>query len=49
MASVTWPPLVAAAPSSRSRKVARARVGTAAVMRAMMLATMGGIATQDIG
>jgi len=43
MASVTWPPVVAAAPSSRSRKVVRARAGTAAAMRAMMLARMGGI------
>src|SRR4051794_12190968 len=33
MASVTWPPLLAAAPSKRSRKVARARAGTAAAMR----------------
>jgi hypothetical protein len=49
MASVTWPPLLAAAPSSRSRKVVRARAGTAAVRRAMMLARMGGIVAQDLG
>src|SRR3954470_14975606 len=40
MASVTWPLLVAAAPSSRSRKVARPRDGTAAARHAMTLARM---------
>jgi len=48
MASVTGPPLVTPAPSSQSRKVVRARAGTAAVMRAMRLARMGGIVAQDI-
>src|SRR3954451_11753431 len=43
MASVTWPPLLVAAPSSRSRKVVRTRAGTAAVRRAMTLARMGGM------
>src|SRR4051794_28326831 len=49
MASVTWPLLVAAAPSSRSRKVARPRAGTAAAMHAMTLARMGGMGGWDIG
>src|SRR5206468_11964111 len=49
MASVTWPLLVAAAPSSRSRKVARPRAGTAEAMHAMTLARMGGMGGWDIG
>src|SRR3954447_15789691 len=49
MASVTWPLLVAAAPSSRSRKVVRPRDGTAAAMHAMTLARMGGLGGWDIG
>src|SRR5829696_4173437 len=51
MASVTWPPLVTAAPISSSVKVARARPGTAAAMRPMRVARMGGtgMAVVDIG
>src|SRR5215211_285643 len=49
MASVTWPPLVTAAPSSSSVKVARARPGTATAMRPMRVARMGGTVTRDIG
>src|SRR5215217_6928733 len=51
MASVTWPPLVTAAPISSSVKVARARPGTAAAMRPMRVARMGGTgrAVVDIG
>src|SRR4051794_38018800 len=43
MASVTWPPLLAAAPSKRSRKVAPARAGTAAAMCATTLTRTGGM------
>src|SRR3954447_11475702 len=51
MASVTWPPLVTAAPISSSVKVARARPGTAAARRPMRVARMGGTggAVVDIG
>src|SRR6478672_10635266 len=51
MASVTWPPLVTAAPISSSVKVARARPGTAAARRPMRVARTGGTGTAvvDIG
>src|SRR3954469_20100716 len=51
MASVTWPPLVTAAPISSSVKVARARPGTAAARRPMRVARTGGTETAvvDIG
>src|SRR3954454_7772793 len=51
MASVTWPPLVTAAPISSSAKVARARPGTAAARRPMRVARTGGTGTAvvDIG
>src|SRR3954449_9790660 len=51
MASVTWPPLVTAAPISSSVKVARARPGTAAARRPMRAARTGGTGTAvvDIG
>src|SRR3954462_10167113 len=45
MASVTWPPLVTAAPISSSVKVARARPGTAAARRPMRVARTGGTGT----
>src|SRR3954462_13628927 len=49
MASVTWPLLVAAAPISSSRKVVRARAGTAAAMRPTRVARMGGTGMEDMG
>src|SRR3954453_6028461 len=51
MASVTWPPLVTAAPISSSVKVARARPGTAAARRPMRVARTDGTGTAvvDIG
>src|SRR3954453_11895233 len=51
MASVTWPPLVTAAPISSSVKVARARPGTAAARRPVRVARTGGTGTAvvDIG
>src|SRR3954453_5554350 len=45
MASVTWPPLVTAAPISSSVKVARARPGTAAARRPMRVDRTGGTGT----
>jgi hypothetical protein len=45
IASVTWPPLVMAAPISNSVKVARARPGTAAARRPIRVARIGGMET----
>src|SRR4051794_41932842 len=49
MASVTWPPLVTAAPISSSVKVARARPGTAAARRPIRVARTGGTGTAVVG